>query len=162
MDAFLTIRRPSRHSGLLCQICVLLALWCPPNCLGPSWLIGVPTPGDCVHSAYPPGRPLVWRYLCHGCLYSVLFSLYVALLISAARHIMAGFFFLLSHCMSVAKPWYRTYPECSYAGYNTAWATLSDPLIVLVCSPCPTDCASSIRAPIYQEVVGQPGGRRLA
>ena len=60
--------------------------------------------------------------------------------------------------MGVANPRDRAYPESSYVQYATAWDPLSDPLIVLVCSPCLTDCMRSPR----QEVVGQRGGRRPA
>ena len=83
--------------------------------------------------------------------YSALFSLYVALLISAALHIMTVFcrfsckFFFLTVFMGVANPRDRAYPECSFARCATAWDPLSDPPIVLVYSPCLTDCASSPR-----------------
>ena len=47
--------------------------------------------------------------------------------------------------MGVANPRDRVYPEISYVQYATAWDPLSDPLIVLVCSPCLTDCVKSPR-----------------
>ena len=64
--------------------------------------------------------------------------------------------------MNVANTRDRANPECLYAQFATACYLLSDPPIVLVLPVPDSLCKQPQRALVGQEVVGQPGGHRVA